>query len=240
MNSAQKIIQKFGSQAALAALIGKRQATVQYWCKTGIVPAKWQRILLKIAAQKGIELSAIEFMDDERANFTEMENSESEITRARWCGVLPIDDMELPVFVLENGMRVISRTGMSGLLSDCGEGSHVKNHLQTAAFEQYLPPDLSGLTVEFTLQISNKRILGYTAETVLEICRAYVRALADGVPTTAHQKKIAVNASLFLSACAKVGLVALIDEATGYNCAAKATSRIRCTANCLNPSSGVS
>lgn len=240
MNSAQRIIQKFGSQSALAALIGKRPPTVQYWCKTGIVPAKWQRILLKIAAQKGIELSAVEFMDDERANVAEMGNSGSKILRAKWCGVLPISDTELPVFVLENGMRVISCAGTSRLFSDCGKEGNLENHPLITSSKKYAPRDLPDLAVEFTLHIADKRILGYTAETVLEICEAYLRALTDDALATTRQKEIAINASEFLSACSKVGLATLIDQATGYDCVADARRRVRRTANSLRPSSRVS
>ena len=35
-------------------------------------------------------------------------------------------------------------------------------------------------------------------------------------PLTERQREMAVNASMFLAACAKLGLDALIDEATGY------------------------
>lgn len=59
---AKRVIDKFGGQTALAALIGKGQSTVAYWAKTGIIPAKWQRNLLDIAAQNGVELSADDFV----------------------------------------------------------------------------------------------------------------------------------------------------------------------------------
>ena len=50
----------------------------------------------------------------------------------------------------------------------------------------------------------------------LDLCTAYVAALNDNVLTTDRQKEIAIKCSFLLSACAKVGLDALIDEATGY------------------------
>ena len=63
---------------------------------------------------------------------------------------------------------------------------------------------------------------GLTADLAIEICRGFVAALeAANRPDsehklTARQTEMAVKAGMFLAACAKVGLEALIDEATGY------------------------
>lgn len=64
MNKAKLIVDKFGGQSALAKLIGKRQTTVQYWVKTGTIPAKWQPILLGLAKEHNIILSPSDFIPD--------------------------------------------------------------------------------------------------------------------------------------------------------------------------------
>ncbi len=61
MNAAERIIQKFGNQSALAKLIGKRQSTVQHWARTGTIPTRWQKQLLDLAREKGITLTAQDF-----------------------------------------------------------------------------------------------------------------------------------------------------------------------------------
>ncbi len=43
-----------------------------------------------------------------------------------------------------------------------------------------------------------------------------MKALSDGALETDRQREIAVKASIFLASRAKVGLIALIDEATSY------------------------
>jgi hypothetical protein len=55
-----------------------------------------------------------------------------------------------------------------------------------------------------------------TAEHFLDVCRGYVAALQSGALNTERQREIAIQCSTLLSSCAKVGLIALIDEATGY------------------------
>jgi hypothetical protein len=59
---AREIINLFGSQAALAAALNKGQSTVSYWAKVGVIPAKWQATLLELARERGILLTADDFV----------------------------------------------------------------------------------------------------------------------------------------------------------------------------------
>jgi hypothetical protein len=61
--NAREIIEKFGGQTALADMIGKGQSTVGYWAKAGVIPARWQPILLMHALKAGIPLRAEDFVD---------------------------------------------------------------------------------------------------------------------------------------------------------------------------------
>lgn len=48
------------------------------------------------------------------------------------------------------------------------------------------------------------------------ICRGYVRALYEKAPLTERQREIAVKCAVLTSGLTRIGLDALIDEATGY------------------------
>ncbi len=61
------VVDKFGGQTALAALIGKGQSTVAYWVKVDSIPARWQSKLLKIAEEKGFTLSANDFVEEQKS-----------------------------------------------------------------------------------------------------------------------------------------------------------------------------
>jgi len=61
-NAAERIIKRFGGQSALAALLGKRQSTIEHWAKTGRVPAQWQVPLMSLARQQGVILEAKDFV----------------------------------------------------------------------------------------------------------------------------------------------------------------------------------
>jgi myo-inositol-1-phosphate synthase len=60
-NAAETIIRRFGGQSALAALLGKRQSTIQHWAKTGRIPAQWHRPLMSIARERGVILEPKDF-----------------------------------------------------------------------------------------------------------------------------------------------------------------------------------
>jgi myo-inositol-1-phosphate synthase len=62
-NAAERIIKRFGGQSALAALLGKRQSTIEHWAKTGRVPAQWQTPLMSLARARGVILEAKDFVE---------------------------------------------------------------------------------------------------------------------------------------------------------------------------------
>src|SRR6185437_5519017 len=136
---------------------------------------------------------------------------------AKWPGVLTIGDIEIPVYVLDDKRRVISRTGATTVLTVGKGGGNLESYVQIKALERYMPQNLHAQMMDFNIpEVVNKSAKGMTAETFLEICGAYVRAWQDGALESDAQIGIAKRAAMFLAACSKVGLIALIDEATGY------------------------
>jgi len=217
MDSAKYVISKFGGQSSLARAIGKRPGTVQHWAKVGVIPAKWHEVILHLARERNIDLSPSDFVETTERMIAVYQQQVDVLPIARWPGILPIGDRELPVYVLDDESRVISRTGASGLLAGRPVGGKLESYLSTVAIRPYLPTDVMDNMIEFTLPgVTNKTVLGITAETFLEICRAYARARDDGALTTSTQRDIGVRAGMFLAACAKTGLIALIDEVTGH------------------------
>lgn len=217
MNSAQRVIKKFGGQTALARLLGKSPSTVQYWSKSGTIPAKWQGQILILARGQGIELYSGDFVGGAEIDERSDENGKPSVPVAQWPGFLKIGSVELPVYVLDDGRRIISRTGATDVITGRKGGGNLESYLGVGALKGYIPDDWHEDMIEFAIPgVENKTVRGMAADTFLDICRAYVQALDDGALVTERQRDIAAKASMFLAACAKVGLTALIDEATGY------------------------
>src|SRR5262245_6319390 len=62
-NPAERVIRRFGGQSALAALLGKRQSTIEHWASTGRIPAQWHGPLMSVARGRGIILEAKDFVE---------------------------------------------------------------------------------------------------------------------------------------------------------------------------------
>jgi hypothetical protein len=128
-----------------------------------------------------------------------------------------LGDEPVSCYVLDDGRRVISRTGATDVLTGKKGGGNLESYLGVDALAGYVPANIEEHWIDFDLpEVTNKRVRGMSAETFLDLCTAYVRARDDDRLATPRQLEIARKAGMVLAASAKVGLIALIDEATGY------------------------
>jgi len=141
---------------------------------------------------------------------------------------LKIGDIELDCFVLNNAQRVISQRGMFRGLGITRDGPRedmrpddAGAELPRFATQKWLLPHLSN---DLQMALRNPilfsapgapRGLGYPATILPEICDAVLAARAAG-DTTERQEGIVARAEQLIRAFARVGIVALVDEATGY------------------------
>jgi len=223
MNTAIRIISKFGSQSELARLIGKGPSTVQAWANKGIIPSKWHNELFKIAQEKGIDLSPSDFIDAMQGKAIIPEVLPDAPKATHW-GELHIGDVAIPCYVLDNGERVFSLKG--AVVSLIGiEGGQLAEYLKVSGLQDSLPidlkPDADGnlpalLKFDTTTPGIAKIAWGLPVEKFMDLCAAYSSAEDAGHLKTDKQKKIAKKANSLLRACSKVGIIALVDEATGY------------------------
>jgi hypothetical protein len=138
---------------------------------------------------------------------------------ARWPGSLTIGTSEIPCYVLEDGRRVITRTAATSVLTDDKGGGQLEKYIMVENLRGFVPAGFKDQMIDFFIpgvSVPNSTTRGISAENFVEICQAYVAAFQSDALTTDRQKEIAIKAAMFLAACAKVGLIAMIDEATGY------------------------
>jgi len=143
---------------------------------------------------------------------------------------LIIGDAEIQCYVLEDGRRVISQRGMNAALKRAEAGAISRRrpveddagNLPSFLYPSNIRPFISNeLAVSATQPISFKLPggssvgHGYPAEMLPEVCSAWMQAKEAGALSPA-QLKTALAASIVVQALAKVGIVALVDEATGY------------------------
>ena len=149
--------------------------------------------------------------------------------KATHYGKLPIGDIELECAVLENGTRVFSERAVTKALGGKRGGSHWrrKKEEETTALPVYLSAknligfvddDLKNiLTNRIEYQAKDSKAIGSGVEATAlpKICEVYLRA-RDAKALHPSQEHLAVQADLLIRAFANVGIIALVDEATGY------------------------
>lgn len=220
MNPVRTIIDKFGTQTAFAAMLDVRSSNVAYWINKQTIPARWHGLILDEATKRNLDVTPEDLLLVERKPNPGMLSVEdaktTRIPTAKWFGQLEIGDHEVPCYVLDNGDRVISRTGVFKSLTG-KDGNALEGYLGVSALQPYLPKDLSDSLIEFRIEsVAHVTTKGMSAETFLDVCKAYVEAFKDGALSSSVQQEIAIRCMIFLASCAKVGFLALIDEATGY------------------------
>jgi len=152
---------------------------------------------------------------------------EREILPRAICGAddkpLILGEVEVPVFVLDDERRVISLGGFTDCIGMARGGSMIAgmNRLELFVTRARLRPYISDAVFEkvrspiIFLNHKGARTYGYPAEVLIDICEAVVAAAAAQV-LQPQQKSIARNCATLLRGLTRVGLVALIDEATGF------------------------
>nr|WP_286674417.1 P63C domain-containing protein [Clostridium sp. VAP52] len=138
-------------------------------------------------------------------------------------GVLEIFN-DLPCYVLDDGQRVFRLSNLTKSLRDKEHGKF-GNYLASSNIIKYLPERLRPLTDEnhdrtpqgvIEFEFNEKIEKGYNSEDFMDVCSAFVTANLNNEKLSEAQQEIVKNANKFVLSTAKIGIVALIDEATGY------------------------
>lgn len=135
---------------------------------------------------------------------------------AKYQGVIKLGNNEIDCYVSNEGQRLISLRATVKSISGNDSGG-LAEYIGVNALKSYLDKDLIlAELIELNIPGTQYKAKCLEARKFLDICRAYVAALSNNALSTDRQKEIAIKCSILLSACADIGLEALIDEATGY------------------------
>jgi hypothetical protein len=154
-----------------------------------------------------------------------------DIPKATHEGALSIGSAQLVAAVLPNGkrllvqatvMRAIGRNRSpkagTGVLSTA---DGLPFFLQAKVLEPFITDEIrEASTPIFYLDKSGARAVGYDARLLQMVAETYLRyrdALnAEGKPSPAQYQHIIMTCDLLMRGLARVGIIALVDEATGY------------------------
>jgi hypothetical protein len=134
---------------------------------------------------------------------------------------LKVFDIEIQCYVLEGGIRVITNRGLKRALGMAmSGGAHRLGDLLNRFGSKGIDvKDLAARMkqpIEFRPIRGGRSAFGYEATTLADICDAVLAARAGKVLTTKFDMKLAEHCEILVRGFARVGIIALIDEVTGY------------------------
>jgi len=146
------------------------------------------------------------------------------IPRALHEGILKIMGKELPCVVLEDGRRIITRSSVFKAFGRPQRGNKHKDpeiqkipsFIDAKNLQPFITDEIKGLIAPVNyISISKKEATGYSAETLPIVCEIYLNAKKEGC-LTPNQVVIAELSEVLLRTLSRVGIIGLVDEATGY------------------------
>ena len=206
--------------------------------------SKHAKALSTLGAQKGGKARAAKLTKEKRQEIArraaetrwEREDEQRDmigIPRAKkYVGILNLGGYYMSCAVLNNGKRVLVERSMANALGKKGGGAHwqrkkkisnVQNgallpeYISARYLEKYVSPELKERLekpILYTNQ-NNRLIAGVEATVLPDICDVWITAKEKGA-LTKEQEMTAERAYVLMKGFATVGIIALIDEATGY------------------------
>lgn len=143
------------------------------------------------------------------------------ILKATHSGILEIGDSRIPCYVLEDGERMISTRGVMKALGRTWRGrkysgTHLPVFLEANNLKPFISEDLTMVLTENRFKTDKGTISeGFKAKMLPMVCEVYLKARDSGI-LKPQQERIALKADILMRGLAHVGIIALIDEATGY------------------------
>ena len=136
---------------------------------------------------------------------------------------LKLGNLELECYVLEDGTRVFSgREIQKALGSKSTSGQWLSTYINKGPLASRFSQDISKITERINNPIKFRRnnaggsqvdTNGYDVTLLVDICSVILDADRENIEV---DPQIVMNADIIIRSVAKVGIIALVDEATGY------------------------
>lgn len=160
------------------------------------------------------------------ANALDVDYSElvDDSNNVKFKGVLDLNGIKIPCYVLKSGIRVLSGRGMQDALrmvdNEDGKptaGTRLARYFAQKTLNPFISKYIDLDHFNPLVCMDGRSVIhGYKAEVLADICDAFMEARAC-ISLSPRQAIIANQCELLMRAFARVGIIALVDEATGYD-----------------------
>ena len=152
------------------------------------------------------------------------------IPKATHTGEITIGDIIIPCAVLSDGRRVLSENAINSNLGTAGgktyrlrdkvssqtNGKTLPLFLASKALHPFIAEVFDGLDLKpIEYQNGNKNSFGHVADILPKVCEVWLKARESGTLQSSQIPR-AKKAEILMRGLATIGIVALVDEATGY------------------------
>ena len=136
---------------------------------------------------------------------------------------MDLSGVSLPCYVLEDGRRVLSGRGLQEALNMIDvestsqpSGARLDRYLSQKSLEPYIYQGKEqGHYDPVQCLNGTAKLNGFEATILVDLCEAFLKARNE-IKLSPRQAIIAKQCEILVTAFAKTGIVALVDEATGY------------------------
>jgi len=195
---------------------------------------KAAQVLSKLGASKGGIARATKLTAEERSEIarnavqTRWDKTKNinnhNLPKATHQGILKIGDKEIPCAVLDDGTRVISRNAIFKAFGRTKRGRkkgevrvlNMPSFIDANNLQPFIDNVLPGglKTIEYQ-PTSGRPMEAYDAKMLPLLCDVYLSA-RQAIALTKSQLPLASVAEMLVRSFSKIGIVALVDEATGF------------------------
>lgn len=191
------------------------------------------RALAELGSAKGGKARAEALTAEQRSEIARYaaekrwESVTAALPKETHAGVLRIGDKEIPCSVLDNKTRVFSTRGLTRAVGGRATGTpkvslsgarKLPPFLTTVSVKPFISKELTARLlspIQYKPKHGGRSAFGYEATLLPQICEAILDA-DTAKKLKASQKHLAETAQLLIRGFARVGIIALIDEATGF------------------------
>jgi P63C domain-containing protein len=137
---------------------------------------------------------------------------------------LKIGTAEIGCYVLSDNTRVLARVGFLRAIGRTGKakgGRDYDDELQTPVFltaenlKPFISADLLENAKPIIFNAQGAQMIGYRAELLPQVCEVFLDANEAGA-LKPNQRHIAAQCKILHRAFARIGIIGLVDEATGF------------------------
>lgn len=180
---------------------------------TNVIEGKTKSGLARAAAltkERRIEIAT-------KASHSRFDKSIPKVISGNKNTSLRIGNMDIPCYVLDSGARVIVPHNLGITLGLTSGGDRVTKFINNKNIHEFITSQLSE-RIHNPIKFKNPRgaiVNGYDALMLIDICTSVLEA-KDKNSLSNVESRVAKQCEIIIRSVAKVGIIALIDEVTGY------------------------